>query len=96
MTVPAPDRTTCEEVFRRLDAYLDRTLGPEDLARIEEHLAECASCAGEYRFETQLLDGLRERLRRIDLPPGVLDRISASLAEAAAAPEKDEEPSSGS
>ena len=79
-----PDRYTCEELFRRLDAYLDRTLGPEELRRVEEHLAECASCAAEYRFETRLLEGVREKLRQAALPPGVLDRITASLAQAAA------------
>lgn len=82
----APDPLTCMEVFRRLDAYLDRTLSPEEVARVEAHLEECAACASEYRFETSLLDGIRDKLRRIELPGDLARRLEERLA-AAAGPE---------
>lgn len=91
-----PERYTCEEMFRRIDRYVDRTLSEDELRRVEAHLEECATCAGEYRFERSLLDGVRAKLRRIDLPSDLMSRISARLetvAEDPCAPE-DEEPGS--
>jgi anti-sigma factor RsiW len=35
---------TCEQLVDTLDAYLDRTDGPAARARVETHLATCASC----------------------------------------------------
>lgn len=75
-----PDHLTCEEMFRKLDAYLDRSLSGEELALVERHLEECARCAGEYRFEQHVLDDIRGKLRRIDLPSDLASRISARLA----------------
>ncbi|MGH7340556.1 MAG: zf-HC2 domain-containing protein [Candidatus Rokuibacteriota bacterium] len=75
----APDRLTCEEVFRRLDDYLDRTLSGDELARVREHLETCAVCTGEYRFEENLVAEVRRKVARIDLPPGLMERISARL-----------------
>jgi anti-sigma factor RsiW len=74
-----PDRYTCEQVFQRLDAYMDRVLPPEELVSVEEHLATCAVCAREFAFERRLLDGLKEKLRRINVPPATLARVRAVL-----------------
>lgn len=79
MTPRAP--YTCEEVFQRLDAYLDRTLAPEELALVREHLEDCAACAGEYRFEEGVLEEVRTKLGRIRGPEGLMERISAALRE---------------
>ncbi len=46
-----PDRLTCEEVFARLDDYVDRELSAEEARLVEEHCAVCDVCAREYRFE---------------------------------------------
>lgn len=74
-----PDRLTCEEVFRRLDDYLDRALGADELARVEEHLATCAVCTAEYRFEEGVVSEVRSKVARIELPDGLMERISARL-----------------
>jgi mycothiol system anti-sigma-R factor len=76
-----PDRLTCEEVFERLDDYLDRELSPEQMGLVREHLEVCAVCASEYRFEAGVIGGVREKLRRITLPEGLRARISALLAD---------------
>jgi mycothiol system anti-sigma-R factor len=83
-----PDRFTCEDVFRRLDDYLDRALSPEELRKVQEHLETCAACAGEYRFEESFLAGVREKVSRIDMPADLLDRITARLAAPPDSPEK--------
>ena len=77
-----PDRYTCEQMFRKLDSYLDRTLCEDELRQVKAHLEECSVCAGEYRFEQSLLDDVRSKLRRIDLPSDLMGRLSARLAAA--------------
>jgi anti-sigma factor (TIGR02949 family) len=73
---------TCEEVFRRLDDYLDRELGPGEVPQVEQHLAECEMCAQEYRFEASVLAGIRKKVQRIQLPPDLMGRLSRRLSEA--------------
>jgi anti-sigma factor (TIGR02949 family) len=79
-----PDRFTCEDVFARLDDYLDRELDQEEIRLVREHLETCAACASEYKFEAGVLDGVREKLRRLAVPDGLMGRITARLAADAA------------
>lgn len=74
-----PDRFTCEEVFARLDDYLDRELSADDMRMIREHLETCAACAGEHRFELGVLDGVREKLRRLSVPSDLMARIASRI-----------------
>jgi anti-sigma factor (TIGR02949 family) len=74
-----PDRFTCEEVFGRLDDYLDRELSPDEMRMIREHLETCAACASEHRFELGVLDGVREKLRRIAVPQDLMARIATRI-----------------
>jgi len=73
------DRYTCEEALRRLEDFLDRELTPEEMRRVQAHLDTCAACTGQFQFEGQLLDRLREKLRRTSLPPDLRDKISRSI-----------------
>lgn len=74
-----PDRLTCEEVFARLDDYVDRELSEEEMRLVEEHCALCDVCAREYRFEAGVLAAVREKLRRLAMPAGLMQRIEARL-----------------
>ena len=78
------DRFTCEEMFRRLDDFVDRELSPREMQHAREHLETCAACASEYAFAASLLGELKQKLRRVDVPPELLDRIALRLAEARA------------
>jgi len=78
-----PDRLTCEEVFERLDDYLDRELTPDQMRLVHEHLEICAVCASEYRFESGIIAGVREKLRRVAVPESLRARISALLSDQA-------------
>jgi anti-sigma factor (TIGR02949 family) len=71
---------SCSEMVRRLDDYLDRALSPAELESVEAHLHECVTCTRQFRFEVSLIDGLRERLRRITAPEDLLGRIRVKLA----------------
>ena len=75
------DRFTCEEAFRRLDDYLDRELAASEMARVQEHLETCAACAGEFSFEASVLEGVKLKVRKIDVPADMLARITAALDE---------------
>jgi anti-sigma factor (TIGR02949 family) len=77
-----PDRLTCEELFRRLDDYMDRELDPAEATLVREHLETCVVCAAEYSFETSMLTSVRDKLRHIAAPPDLLAKISARLARA--------------
>ncbi len=74
-----PDRFTCEEVFARLDDYLDRELTADEMRLVREHLATCAACASEYRFEAGVLEGVKEKLHRLAVPADLMARISARI-----------------
>jgi anti-sigma factor (TIGR02949 family) len=74
------DRYTCEEVFRRLDDFLDRELPESERALVRQHLETCAVCASEYRFEESLLVRLKEKARKLSAPPDLLSRISGALS----------------
>ena len=74
-------RYTCEETFRRLDDYVDRALSEEEVRGVEEHLKHCTECAGEYRFEQSVISNVREKLKRIQLPPSLAAKISEKLAD---------------
>ncbi|MGH7703121.1 MAG: anti-sigma factor family protein [Gemmatimonadales bacterium] len=74
------DRFKCEEVFQRLDAYLDRELSEDEMRLVREHLEACARCASEHQFEMVVLDEVRRKLRRISVPEGLVAKVSALLA----------------
>jgi anti-sigma factor (TIGR02949 family) len=79
MTTRRLDRTTCEETFRRLDDYLDRRLSPEETRLIEEHSHTCEACSREFVFEASVIEGVRQKLRRVAAPPDLIARISAQI-----------------
>jgi anti-sigma factor (TIGR02949 family) len=77
------DRYSCEEVFRRIDEYLDRELAASEVANVRAHLETCAACAGEYAFEEQVLRSVKEKLRRVAVPEALRERIALQLSRGA-------------
>ena len=73
------DRFTCEEAFRRLADFLDGELSPADMAHVQEHLDICDRCTREFSFERSMLAGVREGLRRKDVPADLQAKIVALL-----------------
>lgn len=78
----APNRYTCEEVFARLDDFLDRELSSDETRLVQEHLDTCAVCAAEHRFESTVIRDVRQKLARIDVPPDLAMRIGRRLSDA--------------
>jgi len=75
----ADSALTCLEMVARLDDYVDRNLDPGEIRRVELHLAGCLECGREFRFEAAVIDAIRQRLRRIAVPPDLLRDIRARL-----------------
>ena len=78
----APSRLTCEQVFARLDDFIDRELSAGEMRLAQEHLESCARCAAEHRFEATVISDVREKLARIDVPAGLALRITERLSSA--------------
>lgn len=74
------DRFTCEEAFRRLDDYLDRALSESEREKVVEHLEICASCTAEFNFESSIVEGVKRKMRQIEVPTDVLDRLTSTIA----------------
>ena len=72
----------CKHVFEKLDDYLDRELSPQEMTRVEEHLRDCEHCALDAQFESQVLDSLKERMRRLTIPDSLKQRVLDSLNDA--------------
>jgi anti-sigma factor RsiW len=77
-----PNRYSCEQVFVRLDDFVDRELSAEEMRLVQEHLDTCAQCAGEHRFDATVIQEVRSKLGRIDVSPSLLTRIATRLDEA--------------
>lgn len=56
---------------------LDRNTCDEALRRLED---TCGPC--QFEFEASVLESVRQRLRRTDLPPELLTRIRRLLGDA--------------
>jgi len=80
--VKHPDRLTCEEMFRRLDDFLDRELDEEQMRKVREHLETCVVCAREFAFEESVLTDVRAKLRRVAAPADLMGKVSRLLGEA--------------
>lgn len=67
---------SCREVIEQLWDYLDGELPPERMEAIAGHLAECAQCYPQYRFEFAFLEALARQRDRLPGPPQALvDRL---------------------
>jgi anti-sigma factor (TIGR02949 family) len=71
---------SCREALAHLDDYLDRELSPHEGQLVERHLKICAHCTHKFRFEATLLQGLRDKARRVQLPPELETKIAAQLS----------------
>ena len=76
------DRYTCEQVFRRMDDYLDRELALPEVAQVRAHLETCAACAREFAFEEGVLRSVKAKLIRVAIPDELRQRFERRLHDA--------------
>ena len=60
MTGAEHDEYDCSRARLQLYQYLDGEMGPDDCAKIREHLAQCGPCLKEYDVD-QMLKALVRR-----------------------------------
>jgi mycothiol system anti-sigma-R factor len=48
------DELDCSHALMQVYQYLDGEMGPEDCAKIREHLAQCGPCLKEYDVDQML------------------------------------------
>ena len=70
----------CEQAVGRMEAYLDGELDPEEMGLVAGHVEGCAGCADTFRFEGELVDDIRAKLERVELPPALAQRVLARLS----------------
>ena len=54
MTPHEPDEVDCSHALMQVYEYLDGEMGPDDCAKIRQHLAECGQCLNEYDIDQML------------------------------------------
>ena len=60
---------TCRDVIEHLWDYLDGELSTDQTQAVAAHLAECARCYPQYRFQYAFLELLVRNRERISPPP---------------------------
>ncbi|MGH7569461.1 MAG: anti-sigma factor family protein [Gemmatimonadales bacterium] len=63
---------SCRDVIEQLWDYLDGELPSERMEELAAHLAECARCYPQYRFEFAFLEALARQRDRLPSPPQAL------------------------
>lgn len=65
----------CQQIFERLQDYLDRELSAEEIAQVKVHLDVCGVCAEEYRFEQSVLRHVRSCVWEAEVPKDLAERL---------------------
>jgi len=66
----------CRALIEQLWDYLDAELPPERMQELAAHLAECARCYPQYRFEFAFLEAVARQRERLPGPPrALLDQV---------------------
>ena len=68
----------CKEFIELLADYLEMTVSPEMLARLEAHLADCAPCQAYLRTYRRTRD-IASAAERATLPSGMPSEMKAHL-----------------
>ena len=71
---------SCRDAIKRLDDYVDREINATELARVEIHLKFCRSCSKKFKFEREILAGIRAKLSLVAMPNDLQKRIAQIVA----------------
>lgn len=70
---------TCREAIDVLDDYLESTLTPDVLEKLEAHLRVCAPCRA-YLATYERTARLAAKVNRVEMPPEVKRRLHDFLS----------------
>ncbi len=72
----------CEVVVRAIWDYLDGNVSADQLAEIEDHLAECEYCVAHTEFERDLIRHIKQLRARHSDPERLRHRVLAAIRDA--------------
>jgi predicted anti-sigma-YlaC factor YlaD len=70
------EELTCMELVEIVTNYLEGVMPPADVARFEEHLADCEGCTA-YLDQMRTTIALTGRLREEDISPAAREELLA-------------------
>jgi len=79
MSCGNPHDTDCSEVLLRVYEYLDGEMGPDDCAKIKQHLEECGPCLKEYDLDHMLKALVRRSCACEQAPTELRTQIMARI-----------------
>jgi anti-sigma factor (TIGR02949 family) len=68
----------CDDIRKRLEAFLDGEVGEAEKTEIQGHLAECPECARAFR-QSKKLTGVLQSWKAEVPPPDLYERLKAGL-----------------
>ncbi|MGH7347627.1 MAG: anti-sigma factor family protein [Candidatus Rokuibacteriota bacterium] len=71
---------SCREAIDLLADYLEATMTPASLARLEAHLRECAPCRA-YLATYKRAAELAAKVNRVEMPPEIRRRLRDFLSD---------------
>jgi anti-sigma factor RsiW len=69
-----------DEVWSKLEAYLDGALPAEERWAVAAHIGDCPECRRQLAHLARMREIVRGHLTAVETPPGLEDRLRASLA----------------
>ena len=81
MSCGGPHATDCGEVLQRVYEFLDGEMTPNDVAKIREHLDECAPCLTEYDLDVALKALIRRSCGCEAAPDALRSKIMIRITE---------------
>ena len=64
-SIPEEEEASCEEVYAKIDEYVDREVDKKDAAElmplVREHLDSCSECCEEYEALLDILEKTSEK-----------------------------------
>ena len=74
------DCYSCEEALKRLDDYVDRELSIDEIDEVKTHLQACKGCSEHFSFEVRVVEEVRRKLERLDIPDDLRNKVFSRLA----------------
>ena len=79
MTSADDDAVDCSHALMQVYEYLDGEMGPDDCAKIREHLAQCGPCLKEYDIDQMLKTLVRRSCGCESAPTQLRTQIMAHI-----------------
>ena len=70
----------CKDCIERLDRFVDRELGEDDVAEVKLHLDHCPECVDQYQFSDHLKRLVKVSCECDPVPPAFREKLRKILS----------------